>query len=149
MYPLKWSGPAWTPEKPQSAEESRHIQTTWRPATSQQRLQLTCKNKSITPLAEIQRLHPHRIACKEKRLINFVINRKSEDAVKHGQHRLAARLVERQQHLRIRVAAKTIARLFQFPAQFAEVVNLAVEDDDYLPCRIAHRLVPERRKIQY
>jgi hypothetical protein len=54
-----------------------------------------------------------------------------------------------EQDLRVRVAAELRPTRFELRAKLAEVVNLTVEDDDITAVCRRHRLVPERRQIDY
>ena len=70
-----------------------------------------------------------------------------ENAVEQPQHVLAMLLIQRQQHLGIRVAAKHPAAFLQSRAQLAEVVDLAIERNHRRAICTGHRLVSRRGQI--
>ena len=65
----------------------------------------------------------------------------SEHAAQPGQHAFALAGEQRQQDFGVGRGAEGNAINLQRPAQFAEVVNLAVEDDGVAPIGGHHRLV--------
>ena len=123
------------------AHQSRRLPFRRNQPRGQQRLDLRGEDKPVLRPRVIERLDAIRIACQEQFPGLCVPDGKSEHAAQPRQHALALSGEQRQQDFRIGRGAEGNAINLQRPAQLAEVVNLAVEDDGVAPVGGHHRLV--------
>src|SRR5438067_5613303 len=111
------------------------------------RLDLACEYPLTADGRIEQRLHAIAIASEQQRPAPLVINSEREDAAELVDQTLAHLLVQMDKHLGVRRAAKPMTASLQIDAEFARVVDLAVEDDQDLTVFVRERLVPRRRKV--
>src|SRR3990167_5430822 len=88
----------------------------------------------------MERLHPQPVARKEKAATLMIMDRKGEHAVEARQAIGAPLAPRRDDHLGIAAGAETMAAIFQFGAQLAKIIYLAIigQRDDLVVAR--HRL---------
>ncbi len=79
----------------------------------------------------------------------LVVDREGKDAAQAGYEGVAVPAIELEQHLGVRRRAKSGAFLFKSPAQLAEIVDFAIEDDADLAPGRGHRLGGVRGRIDY
>ena len=96
----------------------------------------------------VQRLNSHGIARQEQPLSRRVPEGKRKHAAQPRQARLAPHTISGQDYFRIGVTFELGTGGFEFLAKFAEVVDLAVEDDPVAGDRILHGLMPKRREVE-
>ena len=94
-----------------------------------------------------QRLHAVAIASEQQRAAPPVVQREGEDAAELVHQSLTHVLVQMDEHLGVRRAAEPMTAALQVDAEFAMVVDLAVEDDEDLTVLIREGLIPRRRKV--
>jgi hypothetical protein len=117
----------------------------WPPASRA----LTCEAKRRVPLRlavaraggrVVQRFDAERVARQQQGLFAGIPQGKGIHAAQVLQHGRAFGLVQVQQYLRVGFAAEDVALRFELAAQFAVVVDFAVEGDDELAVCALHRL---------
>src|SRR5581483_6200904 len=107
------------------------------------------KEKILANRAVIQRLDPHRIARHEHALLAHVPNSKCIHAAKMVQTVFAPAAVRLEHNFGIGPTAEANALAFKLLADLAEVVDLAVMDDPITGLGVLHRLVAQRREVEY
>ena len=96
----------------------------------------------------VQRLDSHGIARQEQPLSRRVPEGKRKHAAQPRQAGLSPHAISSQDYFGVGMTFELDAGGFEFLAKFAEVVDLAVEDDPVAGDRILHGLMPERREIE-
>ena len=115
-----------------------------------ERLQLRAKEqRAIRHPAIIQRLLAQTIAAQMQQLLIAIPHGKGEHAVETLRRRLHAPLAESGQHdLRVAVTTKRMTGCLKLGAQIAEVIHLAIENDDESSVARDHGLMSLRRQIK-
>ena len=130
------------------AQNPGGIRLSWHESRLQKRSNLRSKNEILIRLVIVQRLDSHGISRQKKPLSYYVPEGKCEHAAQPRQARLAPHAISGQNHFSVGMTLELDAGPFEFLSKFAEVVDLAVEDDPVAADRILHRLVPERREVE-
>src|SRR5581483_10951384 len=107
------------------------------------------KEKILANRAVIQRLDAHGIARHEQALLARIPNSKCIHAAKMVQTVFAPAAVRLEHNFGIGPAAEANALAFKLLADLAEVVDLAVMDDPITGLGVLHRLVAQRREVEY
>ena len=123
------------PRLPQRARRARDL------AGGQQGLDLRSQQHAIVRLRPVQRLDAVGVARGKGAPRHAVPDDQGEHAAQARQHRRPFLREQGQQHFGIRTGAEHNPLGRQLAAQFPEVVDFAVEDDDVAPAGRAHRLV--------
>ena len=98
---------------------------------------------------QYQRLHPQPVACHHEPPLGQIDQYKGIHAVDHRQRRgRPFQGQQAQQNLGVGAAGEGFARLFQRAAQFAVIVDLAVEGQHVASIGAHHRLMPRLRQIE-
>jgi len=106
------------------------------------------EDEPARPVEVDERLLAHAVPRDEQLASARVPQGEGEHAAQHGQAALAVLAVQRQQHLGVARGAEDLALLFKNRAKRAEVVDLAVEDDDVAGVRVVHGLASARVQVQ-
>ena len=119
--------------------------STWPPASSaltweaKRRVPLLCALPGVGGRV-VQRLDAERVARQQQGLFGCIPQGKGVHAAQVLQHGRAFGLVQVQQDFGVGFGAEDVALRFELAAQFAVVVDLAVEGDDELAVGAVHRL---------
>ena len=116
-------------------------------ATGEQRFDLGRKAQRPTIIGIVQRLDAIGVTRQEEPLALGIPNREGKHTPQVVHHRLALLVVEVQQNLGIRLAAKHPAFGFEAFAEGAIIVDLTVKRHDELTVSARHRLRASLRKI--
>ena len=110
-------------------EEGVGIALAAHPPEREQAFQLGGEREARTVAGVVERLLAKVIAGEQEAVLAGVENREAEHAAELREHGVAELLVEMHEHLGVGLGAKGVAAGDEFGAQFAVVVDLAVEDD--------------------
>ena len=127
-------------EQGEVGRDGRRVERPVDASDSPESLQFGSEEATLRRRGPIERLHAGRITRQEELAFSWEPSGESEDAV---QLREAGSTMSGQQigeHLGIAVTAEDDAIALQPDAEFAVVIDLAVEGDDDLTRRISHRL---------
>ena len=94
----------------------------------------------------VEGLDAHGIAHKQQTIAVGIPERESKHPTQFGKTALAPDTVPGEDHFRVGMALEAVARRFEFRAEFAKVIDFAVEHNLIAGGRIAHGLVAERRE---
>src|SRR5690348_13403787 len=114
---------------------------------SENRFDLRSKNKPVANVRVIQRLDPDVIAHQRQRSLAIVPDGKRKHAVEPSQTFPTPLLDRGQQNFRIAVCFELMTQRAQLFAQFAVIVDFAVEGENETAVRREHRLVTGRSGI--
>ncbi len=97
---------------------------------NQDGLQFRAEVQVVAAARDVQRFDPHAIASQHQAAVGLTPQRHREHPAQ-PRETLRVPLQERiQNRFGVAAGAEAISALFQFPAQFQVIVDLAVEDDD-------------------
>jgi hypothetical protein len=114
---------------------------------TEERLDLRRQGEQVVGVIVEQRLLAGTIARESQPGGPVVPDRNREHAVQVGDAVGAFLLVQVDNRFRITSRSKTVTALHELLPQFAEVVDLAVEDDTDVAVLVRHRLIRVRRQI--
>ena len=132
----------------QVVDESGRVDARRHEAGPEQCANFRGKEKIRTGLSIVERLDAHGIAGDEQAVPARVPEGKGKHAAELRQALLAPTCIGFQHNFGVGVADETCAGLFEFVADVAEVVDLAVVDDPVAGLGIMHGLVGQRGEIE-
>ena len=107
----------------------------------EQLLQLRAEDHAaVRQRRHVQRLHPQPVARQQQGALPQVIEREGEHAVQARQAIHAPFLPGGEDHLAVAIGTEGCAACLQFAAQFAEIIDLAVEHQHCRTIGRGHRL---------
>jgi hypothetical protein len=127
--------------------EGRNIEFLRLGHQAQQCLDLTGEGEAPWLRAVVERFDPERIPRQEQRLTALVPQREGEDAIQPPQHGRALGLVQVQEHLGVRLSAKSMPLGDEFRPQPTEIIDLTVEHQHREPVFTGHGLMAQGRKV--